>query len=129
MVRFIHLLGSLAILMREGASESQPESPDEATRTIWIRCHPLIFSPVLSTLRNAVSLTLDTLKKSPVHAQSSYSVEVVDLRDSMNVFEITGPKSSQVIHGALTPMIANQTDEFKKVKQTKRPPLSDIFNI
>jgi ribonuclease P/MRP protein subunit POP1 len=105
--------------MEEGMSESQPESPDETTRTIWIRCHPTIFCPVLSTLRKAVSLTLDAMKKSSVHSQNSYSVEVIDLRDSINVFEITGPKSSQVIHGALTPVIASQKDEFKKVtKQT-----------
>jgi hypothetical protein len=113
----------------EEALEPQPESPDEATRTIWIRCHPTIFSLVFSTLKEAVSLTLDTMKKSPLYTQNSYSVEVVDLRDSINVFEITGPKSSQVIHGALTPTIANQKDEFRKVKQTKRSRLSHNLNV
>jgi ribonuclease P/MRP protein subunit POP1 len=116
-------------MLMEGVSESQPESADGTTRTIWIRCHPSIFSPVLSTLKKAVSLTLDTMKKSPVHTQNAYSVEVIDLRDSTNVFELTGPKSSQVIHGALTPVIANQKDELEKVKQTKTPQLSDDFNI
>lgn len=96
--------------------ESLPDSPEDETRTIWIRCHPAIFSTVLSTLRNAVSLSLDSLKKSPGYSQKSYFVEVIDLRDSINVFEITGPKSSQVIRGALTPTIANHTGEFKKVK-------------
>jgi ribonuclease P/MRP protein subunit POP1 len=117
------------MLMEEGVSASQPESPDRTTRTIWIRCHPSIFSSILSTLKKAVSLTLDTMKKSPVHIQNAYYVEVVDLRDSTNVFELTGPKSSQVIHGALTPMIANQKDELEKVKQTKTPWPSDDFNI
>jgi hypothetical protein len=84
----------------------QPESLDEEIRTVWIRCHPIIFSSVHSTLKQAVSLTLDALKKSSKHSQNSYAVEVIDLRDSINVFEITGPKSSQVIHGALTPTIA-----------------------
>jgi ribonuclease P/MRP protein subunit POP1 len=97
-------------------SESLPELPDDETRTIWIRCHPAIFSTVLSALKNAVSLSLDTLKKSPGHSQNSYSIEVIDLRNSINIFEITGPKSSQVVHGALTPMIANHTGEFKKVR-------------
>jgi ribonuclease P/MRP protein subunit POP1 len=106
--------------MEGEVSEPQLESPDEAARTIWIRCHPAIFSLVFSALKEAVSLTLDNMKKSPLYTQNSYSVEVVDLRDSINVFEITGPKSSQVIHGALTPTIANQKDEFRKVKQTKR---------
>jgi hypothetical protein len=106
--------------MEGEVSEPQLESPDEAARTIWIRCHPAIFSLVFSALKEAVSLTLDTMKKSPLYTQNSYSVEVVDLRDSINVFEITGPKSSQVIHGALTPTVANQKDEFRKVKPTKR---------
>ena len=102
-------------LIEEEMPESQPVSPDEETRTVWIRCHPVIFLSVLSTLKNAVSLSLDALKRSPGHSQNSYSVEVIDLRDSINVFEITGPKSSQVVHGALTPTIADHTGEFKKV--------------
>jgi hypothetical protein len=103
-------------LIEEGLPESPPESPDEETRTIWIRCHPAIFTAVLSTLKSAVSLSLDALKKSPGHSENSYSVEVIDLRESINVFEITGPKSSQVVRGALTPTIANHTGEFKKVR-------------
>ncbi|KAI9443101.1 POP1-domain-containing protein [Lactarius indigo] len=92
----------------------QPEPPDEEIRTVWIRCHPAVFSSVRSTLEQAVSLTLDALKKSSKLSQNSYAVEVIDLRDSINVFEITGPKSSQVIHGALTPTIADHRGEFKK---------------
>jgi len=109
--------------------ESLPESPNDETRTIWIRCHPAIFSTILSTLKDAVSLSLDALKRSPGHSQNSYSVEVIDLRDSINVFEITGPKSSQVIHGALTPTIANHTGEFKKVKHIELSPQSNYLSV
>jgi ribonuclease P/MRP protein subunit POP1 len=109
--------------------ESLPESPDDATRTIWIRCHPAIFSAVLSTLKNAVSLGLDNLKKAPGYSQNSYSVEVIDLRNSINVFEITGPKSSQVIRGALAPTIANHTGEFKKVKDIELSLQSDCLSV
>jgi hypothetical protein len=112
-------------LIEKERPESLPKSSNNETRTIWIRCHPAIFSKVLSTLKNAVSLSLDTLKKSPGHSQNSYSVEVIDLRNSINVFEITGPKSSQVVRGALTPTIANHTGEFKKVKHTELSPQSD----
>ncbi|KAH8998691.1 POP1-domain-containing protein [Lactarius akahatsu] len=92
----------------------EPEPPEEEIRTVWIRCHPAVFSSVHSTLKQAVSLTLDALKKSPNHSQNSYAIEVIDLRDSINVFEITGPKSSQVIHGALTPTVVDHRGEFKK---------------
>lgn len=109
--------------------ESLPDSPDDETRTIWIRCHPAIFSTVLSTLKNAASLSLDSLKKSPGYSQNSYFIEVIDLRDSINVFEITGSKSSQVIRGALTPTIANHTGEFKKVKHIGLSPQSDYLSV
>lgn len=123
------LLLSCWSLIEEGIPESLPESPDDETRTIWIRCHPAIFSTVLFTLKNAVSLSLDTLKKSPGYSQNSYSVEVIDLRNSINVFEITGPKSSQVVHGALTPTIANHTGEFKKVKHIELSRQSDYLSV
>ena len=123
------LLLSRRSLIEEGMPESLPESSNDETRTIWIRCHPAIFSTVLSTLKNAVSLSLDTLKKSPGLSQNSYSVEVIDLRNSISVFEITGPKSSQVVHGALTPTIANQTGELKKVKHTELSPQYDCLNV
>jgi ribonuclease P/MRP protein subunit POP1 len=103
-------------LIEEDMPESLPESLDEEPRTTWIRCHPAVFSAVLSSIKGAVSLTLDALKRSQDHSQNSYSVEIIDLRESINVFEITGPKSSQVIHGALTPTIANHTGEFQKVR-------------
>ena len=112
-------------LIEEEMSESHPKSPDDESRTIWIRCHPAIFSAILTTLKNAVSLSLDTLKKSPGYSQNSYSIEVIDLRNSINVFEITGPKSSQIVHGALTPTIANHTGDFKKVKHIELSPQSD----
>jgi ribonuclease P/MRP protein subunit POP1 len=102
--------------MKVEVLESQSGSPDEETRTVWIRCHPAISMTVLSTLKGAVSLTLDTLKRSPGHSENSHSVEILDLRESINVFEITGPKSSQVVHGALTPAITNHNGEFKKVR-------------
>ncbi len=110
-------------------AESQLESPGDETRTVWIRCHPAIFSTVLSTLKSAVSLSLDALKKSPGHSRNSYYVEVIDLRESVNVFEITGPKSSQVVHGALTPTIANHTGEFKKVKHIELLPRSEGLSV
>src|SRR6266702_611563 len=112
-------LTSLNCMLTKTVVDRQPESPDEEIRTVWIRCHPTIISSVHSTLKQAVSLNLDALKKSPKHSQNSYAVEVIDLRDSINVFEITGPKSSQVIHGALMPTIANDKGEFKKVRPTK----------
>ena len=79
-------------LMKVEVLESQSGSPDEETRTVWIRCHPAISMTVLSTLKGAVSLTLDTLKRSPGHSENSHSVEILDLRESINVFEMVRSK-------------------------------------
>lgn len=52
-------------------------------------------------------------------AQSSskkeVEIEVADLRDQFNIFELVGPKASQVIHGALTPVENEERDDLKKV--------------
>lgn len=119
----------MSLTIKEEMPESRPESSDGETRTVWIRCHPTIFSTVLSTLKGAVSLTLDALKRSPGHSQNSYSVEIIDLRESINVFEITGPKSSQVIHGALTPTVVSHKDESQQVRYIESSPLLMGFSV
>ncbi|KAI9456168.1 POP1-domain-containing protein [Russula earlei] len=104
-----------------GHRKRRPAKKGNRIQTVWIRCHPAIFSTVLLILKGAVSLTLDTFNNSPRHSQKSHSVEVIDLRESINVFEITGPKSSQVVHGALTPTNAITTANLKSFppKNTK----------
>ncbi|THH04517.1 hypothetical protein EW145_g5466 [Phellinidium pouzarii] len=41
-------------------------------------------------------------------------IEVADLRNKFNIFELMGPKSSQVIHGALSPTKDDNRDELKE---------------
>ncbi|KAA1469823.1 POP1-domain-containing protein [Dentipellis sp. KUC8613] len=98
-------------------TSTQPQpTRDDISRTIWIRCHPTIFKDAYLALKIATSTTLEELKKSSDHLDKKYEVELANLSDSVNVFEIMGPKSSQVIRGALTPDFNNETrKEFKKV--------------
>ena len=49
-------------------------------------------------------------------------VEVVDLRGKFNIFELMGPKSSQVIKGALTPVPGDDREELNQVNYF--PPFS-----
>ncbi|KAI0059540.1 POP1-domain-containing protein [Artomyces pyxidatus] len=88
--------------------------PGNEVRKVWVRCHPTIFKEVLWTLKTAISLTLEDLRRIPEHAGKVYEVMILDLRDAVNVFEIMGPKSSQVIKGALTPLLTDKRDDFKK---------------
>ncbi|KAG2038684.1 ribonucleases P/MRP protein subunit POP1-domain-containing protein [Suillus americanus] len=89
-------------------------------RTVWVRSHPAVFDDIFAALQGSTSLVLDAEKQrhKDVHAE----VEIADLRGSVNTFEIMGPKSSQVIKGALSSVIDDDRQEFKKFW----PSLSDL---
>lgn len=82
-------------------------------RVIWVRCHPAIFEDAFKSLQASASHALDQSKKKDpqVHAE----IEIADLRGCINAFEIMGPKSSQVIKGALSPVEHHDRKDVKKV--------------
>jgi ribonuclease P/MRP protein subunit POP1 len=86
-------------------------------RTVWIRSHPAVFEDVFQTLQVSASFALEEYKdrKDDSGKKMVYEIEIDDLRGSVNVFEITGPKASQVIKGALNPVDIRKRPEFKKV--------------
>jgi ribonuclease P/MRP protein subunit POP1 len=91
---------------------------DTDGRTVWIRSHPVVFDEVFSALQMSASMTLEAFKRSPGATQLlSTEVEIADLREHINVFEIMGPKSNQVLKGALTPVGEDKREEFKKVSK------------
>lgn len=81
-------------------------------RTLWLRVHPAIFEDVTRELQKATSQVLDR----PRSSAEGIAVEIADLRGQVNTFEITGPKSTQVLRGALTPASKDDREEFKKVR-------------
>ena len=114
---------------------------DEPVHQLWIKCHPLIYNDILSSLTYSVQLhlqkaqsTVNTITSTSSNAKKKSTgkeresttstnvqprkqevkVELADLRNQFNIFELMGPKSSQVIHGAL--VLANEKrPELKKV--------------
>ncbi|EIN12776.1 POP1-domain-containing protein [Punctularia strigosozonata HHB-11173 SS5] len=93
-----------------------PNYEPHRERTVWIRCHPAAFEDVFRALQTSASFALETVKGATDEQgePKKYEVEILDLRDGVNVFEIMGPKASQVLHGALTPCQTQQRPEFKK---------------
>jgi ribonuclease P/MRP protein subunit POP1 len=83
-------------------------------RTIWLRFHPSIQIEVFDTLKQAASRTLVINKIDSDDFQEA-TLEIADLTTHINVFEIMGPKSSQVIKGALSPVASENRKEFLKV--------------
>ena len=97
-------------------SSTTHSSSSDKSRTVWIRSHPAVFEEAFSALQNAASLALASLKKAfPTEDVQKFEVEIADLRESINVFEIMGPKSNQVLKGALSPVGEDKREEFKKV--------------
>ena len=83
-------------------------------RTIWLRFHPSIQLEVFDTLKQAASQTLVKYKMDSNDFQEA-TLEIADLTTRINVFEIMGPKSSQVIKGALSPVASENRKEFLSV--------------
>lgn len=114
----------------KGKEKSRDKDPDDTTtggeadlgvfRTVWLQSHPSVFDEVLSSLKAATSAILDAIKRIPRSADSKEVViGIADLRRQVNVFEIMGPKSNQVLKGALTPVTQDSREDFAKVR---RPP-------
>lgn len=97
------------------AKESTMEATPDTIRVVWLRSHPSIHDGVFSSLQTAVALTLEAEKRASTTLEINIEVELADLRGQINAFEITGPKASQVLKGALTPVPQDQREDFGKV--------------
>lgn len=86
----------------------------DVERVVWLRFHPSAFAEVHKTICEVTSTVLAEVKKSS-QSGAEHEVEIVDLRKDFNIFEIMGPKSSQVIKGALKPVADDKRKEFKEV--------------
>lgn len=115
------LIGPVTILWRPAAP---PDSDDLAhsPRTVWVVCHPSIFESAFRSLTVSSSFAVEALES---RDKRKHKVEVVDLRGKFNIFELMGPKSSQVIKGALNPVLDGKFEEYSQVS----PGLSFHTNI
>ncbi|KAF9016886.1 POP1-domain-containing protein [Hymenopellis radicata] len=97
---------------KEKAWEEAP-IPDKTLRSLWIRAHPAVHDQVFDALHESASSVLDSFKNSSA-SEEPVEVEIADMRGKVNIFEIMGPKSSQVIKGALQPVSADDRAGFKE---------------
>jgi hypothetical protein len=81
-------------------------------RTVWFICHPSIFE---SAFRSLIVSSSFAVEASVSDNKRKHKVEVFDLRGKFNIFELMGPKSSQVIKGTLTPAFDDESEEFSQV--------------
>ena len=91
------------------------QDPKDTVRTVWLICHPAVHDDALAALQQTASLTLSAIKRQEATANAEYAVEIADLRGHFNTFEIIGPKSNQVLKGALKPIPQDDRASFAQV--------------
>jgi ribonuclease P/MRP protein subunit POP1 len=95
------------------ASSGSESSELEPIRQLWIRFHPSTHASVFSTLRGAIPHALSQ----PAFQCQDVKVELNDVRESVCVFELTGPKSGKVLKGALGELVRDEPrEEIKTVR-------------
>ena len=105
------LVGPVTILWRPADSLDSNDLA-HSPRTAWVICHPSIFERAFRSLTVSSSFAVEASESNDERRQR---VEVVDLRGRFNIFELMGPKSSQVIKGALTPVPDDGQEELNRV--------------
>jgi ribonuclease P/MRP protein subunit POP1 len=91
-------------------------APSLQQRVVWVRVHPSAFDDTVSTLQKAISLALQQMNQGGETTTEEKEVLIGDLRGQINAFEIMGPKSNQVLKGALSPVHQKDEDQqFHKV--------------
>ena len=105
------LAGPVTVLWRPTASPDS-DDPARSPRTVWVVCHPSIFESAFRGLSISSSLAVEA---SESEDKRRHKVEIIDLRGKFNIFELMGPKSSQVIKGALVPVLGDRCEELNQV--------------
>lgn len=105
------LIGPVAILWRPTVSRDT-DNLVYSPRTVWVICHPSIFESAFRSLTVSSSFAIEGSESPDLRRNK---VEIVDLRGKFNIFELMGPKSSQIIKGALNPILDGESEELKQV--------------
>lgn len=116
------LAGPVTVLWRPTASQDS-DNLAHSPRTVWIVCHPSIFESAFQSLSISSSFAVEASKSDD---RKKHKVEVVDLRGKFNVFELMGPKSSQVVKGALVPVLDDRCEELNQVSPVLSPQRSEM---
>lgn len=109
---------------KEKATATTSSNPEHKIRTVWIRVHPAATAEAHRALRHAASFAIDSVKQTG----RTVEVEMADLREQFNVFELVGPKASQILKGALKP-VDDKREDFKKVCLLRRRMFSSAQRV
>lgn len=103
--------------MEDPAACDKNKPTEDMQRSLWLRIHPGAYDAASSTLTRAAMRVLATAKEA---GEPAAEIEIADLRGHVNAFELTGPKSSQVIHGVMKLVSEDKRKDVKEVCATSR---------
>jgi ribonuclease P/MRP protein subunit POP1 len=93
-----------------------PQEIKEVIRIVWLMVHPVVYDDVSTTLQHAAKLVIDSAKQRNATADGEYEIDIADLRGQFNIFELMGPKTNQVLKGALKPISQDKNESFAQVR-------------
>lgn len=96
------------------ATAQTPQANSLRVRSLWIRFHPSVNNDMLDALKQVATQTLSEYKEQ-YRESEELKVEMVDRKGQMNVFEILGPKSSQILKGSLRLVATDKRKDFLQV--------------
>ncbi|KIY46529.1 POP1-domain-containing protein [Fistulina hepatica ATCC 64428] len=102
------------LLAKQKGKRKAPASstePDEPSRTVWLRTHPAAYDKLVAEIKVVASGLLRDVGYEV--GGPEIAIEIADLRNELVMFNIMGPKSSQVIKGTLKPARWNN-NEFQE---------------
>lgn len=105
---------------------------DESRKTIWIFVHPSAYNELLKELTELFEVVSDqklksTLIRNPKYVNVSLNVEILEVKDTLNRYRLTGPFSNSVITKTFSMADKNRETWLKKYIQDN-PSFKCIFD-
>lgn len=122
-----NLIGPVSVIWRpEVSSEATAQTTSTkgkekekvlppATRAVWVKIHPDHFDTAFLALKTSITHYLIAARRAAAGALA-IEVEIADLRNKINIFEIMGPKANQVLKGSLSPVSQDKRQTFTDVR-------------
>lgn len=126
----LNALGPISFLWKP---INEIDADNEYIRTVWIFVHPSFYDNVITELINVFNLKLlvdddtdeylstandkpDTIKSLPIYFNFINRIKLVQLKDNLNRFRLTGPLSHAVLTKAFQCYPTMDTESIKKLE-------------
>ncbi|KAM3579893.1 Ribonucleases P/MRP protein subunit pop1 [Umbelopsis sp. WA50703] len=96
----------------------QQKHDSTGSRKLWLWIHPASFDEAWQCLTESQKMT--NLAK---------SVEITDLRDEILMFELTGPRSTALLHAVLDTISTNDGEQSDSTSEASSSKANEVWNV